>query len=117
MLFFIKGVLKMKKNWFALISLIFFNLVVVMGFAIALYAIIASFWIIIGAFIISPILLVIANVTQLQDFSMFQSISSIFLCAIGLGLFPFMRKFTRLIITYSVSYIKYNKKMIYSVPL
>lgn len=107
----------MKMNWFALISLIFFNLVVVMGFAIALYAIIASFWIIIGAFTISPMLLAIANVTQLQNFSMFQSIASIFLCAIGLGLFPTMKKLTRLIITYSVKYIEYNKKLIYSVPI
>lgn len=107
----------MKINWFALISLIFFNLVIVTGFAITLYAIVASAWIIIGAFTVSPILLVIATVTKIQDFSMFQSISSIFLCAIGLGLIPLMQKLTRLVITYSVNYIEYNKKMIYSVPL
>lgn len=102
----------MKINWFALISLIFFNLVIVMGLAITLYTIIASAWIVIGAFTISPILLFITTITKLQDFSMFQSISSMFLFIIGLALIPIMKKVTRLIITYSVHYIEYNKKMI-----
>lgn len=107
----------MKVNVFAVIGLIFFNLVFVLGLAISVYTIVASLWIILGAFIISPIILFVATFYNIQDFSMIQSIASVVLCSLGLALIPICQKLTRYTIDISVNYIEYNKKMIYGLPL
>lgn len=107
----------MKVNVFAVIGLIFFNLVFVLGLAISVYTIVASLWIILGAFIISPVILFITTFYKIQDFSMVQSIASVVLCSLGMALIPICKKITRFIIDISVNYIEYNKKMIYGFPV
>ena len=102
----------MKVNWLAFISLVFFNLVFVLGLAIGLYAVLASLWIVIGSFIISPLLLFVVNILRIQEFSMFQSVSSVLLFIAGVVLIPVCQRITRFIIKLSVNYIEYNKNAI-----
>jgi len=107
----------MKKNWLAIFALIFFNLVFVLGVALSIYAIVASMWIIVGSFIISPIILFVANTLHIQDFSMFQSIASAILCLLGIAIIPVCQKINRLVIVISVNYIEYNKRIIYGASI
>lgn len=103
----------MKINWLVLIGLIFFNITFILGFAIALYAIIASIWITLGAFIASPFLLFLVNITNLQNFAMFQTVMSFFLFGGALYLVPVCLKLTRKTIELSIDYLNFNKSLVY----
>lgn len=103
----------MRINWLVLIGLVFFNITFILGFAIALYAIIASVWIVLAAFIASPFLLFLVNITNLQNFAFYQTIFSFFLFGGALYLVPVCLKLTRKTIELTMNYLNYNKDLVY----
>ncbi|AEB28829.1 hypothetical protein CAR_c00780 [Carnobacterium sp. 17-4] len=107
--------ISMKKfNWFALAGVLLFNLLLFSVVALTIILLVFSLWLITGTFIVSPLLLLGANVTGIQNFSIFQSFASIFLCLAGLVLYPLAKKTTQTLVDSLTKYVKYNKKMVYS---
>lgn len=105
----------MKKfNWFALAGVLLFNLLLVSVVALTAILLVFALWLVTGSFILSPMLLLGANVIGVQSFSLFQSFSSILLCLAGLVLYPLAKKTTQSLIDSFTKYVKYNKKMVYS---
>lgn len=107
--------LSMKKfNWFALAGVLLFNLLLVSVVALTTILLVFALWLITGTFILSPIILLGANVMGAQSFSIFQSFASILLCLAGLVLYPVAKKTTQTLVDSFKKYVKYNKKMVYS---
>ncbi|AEB28830.1 hypothetical protein, DUF1700 [Carnobacterium sp. 17-4] len=105
----------MKKfNWFALVGVLLFNLILFSAVALTAILLVFSLWLITVTFIISPILLLGANVTGVQSFSILQSFASIILCLTGIVLYPLAKKITQTLVDFFTKYVKYNKKMVYS---
>ncbi|MBP1043796.1 DUF1700 domain-containing protein [Vagococcus sp. BWB3-3] len=102
-----------KVNIFAVIGLFFFNLVVMLGAVITIYALLASAWIVAISFIASPALLVLAALSGLQAMSVVNLISSILLATLAFISFPLLTRVSALILTLSRQYIDFNKAMIY----
>lgn len=107
----------MKKNWYAFIALIFFNLVFVLGIGISIYAMLASLWLIMGAFLLSPFLLFATNFLGIQHFSFYQTIASFGLFIVGTALIPFCRRATNYLLEVTQKYINFNKKLVYGESL
>lgn len=103
-----------RINYFALIGVIFFNLVLFSGVAIALVALLFSFWTVVVSFVLSPIILVAVNQMGIQEFDVIQTILSCIILVIGIKLVPFAMKATRYMGAFFTNYIEYNKKIIYS---
>lgn len=105
----------MKKfNWFALFGVLFFNIVLFSAVATTAILLLFSLWLITATFIVSPIILLVANLTGVQSFSFFQSFISIILCVVGIGLYPLAKKITQNLVVFFTKYVTYNKKMVYS---
>lgn len=102
-----------RINVMALIGIIFLNLVLILGAAITIYALLASAWIAIGSFILSPVLLIGAAVTGVQAFNIFQFILSIALAGLGFYLVPLLQRVTGIIVGLTKSYLALNLKAIY----
>ncbi len=102
-----------KVNIFAVIGLFFFNLVVMLGAVITIYALLASAWIVAISFIASPALLVLAALSGLQAMSVVNLISAILLATLAFISFPLLTRVSALILTLSRQYIDFNKTMIY----
>lgn len=103
-----------KINFFGLLGVLFFNLIIVSGIAITVAALLFSFWTIVVSFVLSPILLAIVNLLGLQDFNLMQTILSIGLLIAGAALVPLAMKTTRLLADGCAKYIEFNKKAIYA---
>ena len=103
----------MMKKASIVFSLLFFNVVFILGVAESVYIFIASLWIVTGSFLLSPLLLLGATLLTIQDFSVFQSIASILLFALGGLLVPVCIKATKYVGNISAKYIAYNKRLIY----
>lgn len=103
-----------RVNIFSLVGVIFFNLVVMLGAAITIYALLGAAWIISGSFLISPLLIVGADVMHLQAFSGFQFALSIGLAIVGMALVPLLKQLTHIILSLSKSYVAWNLKAIYA---
>ncbi|MFD1205342.1 MULTISPECIES: HAAS domain-containing protein [Sporosarcina] len=103
-------------NYFALFGVIFFNLVLFSGVAIAVAGLLFSLWTIVVSFAVSPILLLLSNVIGLQPFSVLQTVFSVVLLFIGMALLPLAVKATRYLGALFMKYVEYNKKAIYKVP-
>ncbi|WP_407371885.1 helix-turn-helix domain-containing protein [Carnobacterium sp.] len=105
----------MKKfNWFALAGVLLFNLLLFSVVALTIILLVFSLWLVTGTFILSPMILLGANIIGVQSFSLFQSFISILLCLAGLVLYPLTKKTTRTLVDSFTKYVKYNKKMVYS---
>ncbi|WP_107841184.1 helix-turn-helix domain-containing protein [Metasolibacillus meyeri] len=105
----------MKKiNWFALFGVVCFNVVLFSGVAIAAIGLLIALWAITLSFVVSPLLLLGANVTGLQNFEMLQTVLSVILCGVGVVLYPFSKKVTHYLIEFFSKYVKYNQKTIYN---
>jgi uncharacterized membrane protein len=79
-----KNSYNMGRILLASVSLFFFNLIFVLGPAIAIFAVYLSLWIVSASFVISPIFVV----TQvfIGGFSTFELFLSLILCGIGIAL-------------------------------
>ncbi|MFV0561031.1 MAG: helix-turn-helix domain-containing protein [Enterococcus sp.] len=104
-----------KINWFALIGVVFFNLILFLGIAITAIALLASLWILTIAFTVSPLLFIGVTLFKLQAFTFSMLGLSFLLMIIGLVLIPVSKKATKYLFDFFVAYVKYNKKTIYHV--
>lgn len=102
-----------RMNYYALFGVIFFNVVLFSGFAIAVAALLFSLWIMVGSFILSPFLLLIVNQMGIQKFELLQTILSCILFVIGIGLTPLAMKATRYLGVLLNKYIELNKRAVY----
>ena len=101
----------MKKNWYVITALVFFNLVFVLGVAISVYTMLASLWIIMGSFLASPFILAAVNFLGIQSFSLINTLASFLLFVIGVVLIPICQRATKFLLKISTDYINYNKKL------
>lgn len=101
----------LRAVW-AVIGLGFFNLVVVLGPFIAVLGIILAGWITGGAFILSPLLVVIKMVIFPSTFQSFDLFASIGLVGAGILITLGMLYITRLVIKGFVRYLQFNVNIV-----
>lgn len=102
-----------KVNIFAVVGLFFFNLVIMLGAVITIYAFLASAWIMAISFIASPALVVLAALSGLQAMTVLNLGVSILLAGLAFISLPLLKRISALIITLSKQYIDFNKDVIY----
>lgn len=102
-----------KVNIFAAIGLVFFNLVIMLGAVITVYALLASAWIIFIAFMASPALVVGASLTGLQAMTALNLVSSIVLAGVAFISYPLLKRMSAVIFALSKHYIDFNRNAIY----
>lgn len=102
-----------KVNIFAVVGLFFFNLVIMLGAVITIYAFLASAWIMAISFIASPALVVLAALSGLQAMTVLNLGVSILLASLAFISLPLLKRISALIITLSKQYIDFNKDVIY----
>lgn len=105
-----------RVNYFALFGVISFNVIVFSGIAIALAGLLFSLWTIVISFVVSPVLLTVVNVLEIQQFNVLQTIFSVILFFVGIGLAPLAMKATRFLGTMFAKYVEFNKKAVYKMP-
>ncbi|GEN84512.1 hypothetical protein SLU01_28240 [Sporosarcina luteola] len=105
-----------RMNYLGLFGVISFNVIVFSGIAAAVAGLLFALWTIAISFIVSPVLLVIVNVLELQQFNVLQTVLSLILFLIGIGLAPLAMKVTRYLGAMFVKYVEYNKKAIFKTP-
>lgn len=96
----------------AVIGLGFFNLVIVLGPFIALVALIVAGWTVAGAFIVSPLLVIINTVMYPEIFQFFDLFFSIGLTGLGLFIAIGMYFATRAVTSGFVRYLKFNVRVV-----
>ncbi|MFD0898101.1 helix-turn-helix domain-containing protein [Loigolactobacillus binensis] len=110
-----EGTTNMKHiNFLALFGVIFFNMTLFSGGAITAVALLLALWVIIVAFILSPVIAFLVYLLNLQQLAIIQVILSLFLFVIGITLLPLAQKITFSLYEFFVRYIKYNQKTIYN---
>ena len=102
-----------KLNVFALIGMVFFNLIITLSVAITVYALLASAWIALVSFILSPILVLGAHVSSLQAFTFGRMLLACLLCGGSVLAVPFLARVTGMIGQLSKQYLAFNKDLIY----
>lgn len=102
-----------KVNIFAAIGLFFFNLIIMLGAVITIYAFLASAWIMAISFIASPALVVFAALSGLQALSILNLVLSIVLAGLAFISLPLLKRVSSLILTLSKHYINFNKDVLY----
>lgn len=101
----------MRAVW-AVIGLGFFNLVIVLGPFIALTGVLAAGWVAGGAFVASPLLVLISNLVNWGTFQWFDVFVSIALCGIGLFIVIGMFFATKAITKGFLRYLKFNASLV-----
>lgn len=101
----------MRAIW-AAIGLGFFNLIIVLGPFIAIASLIFSGWIAGISFILSPPLVIISSILQLDSFELFELFASLALCGLGIFICRGMRNVTRLSINGLVRYLNFNVSLV-----
>ncbi|WP_087974369.1 HAAS signaling domain-containing protein [Oceanobacillus rekensis] len=96
----------------AVIGLGFFNLVIVLGPFIALVALIIAGWIVAGAFIVSPLLVILNTVMYPEIFQFFDLFFSIGLTGLGLFIAIGMYFATRAVTSGFIRYLKFNVRVV-----
>lgn len=105
-----------RINYFGLFGVLTFNVIVFSGIAAAVAGLLFALWTIAISFIVSPVLLVVVNVLEIQQFNVLQTVLSLIIFLIGIGLAPLAMKATRFLGAMFVKYVEYNKKAIYKTP-
>ena len=109
----IKEAINMDKiNYMALFGSLTFNIFLFSGIAITLIALILSLWLIVGAFILSPFVLVYLNLSGIQTFNWLNTILAIVLFPMGLILIGYSKRLTLSLINFFKKYYKFNMKTI-----
>lgn len=101
----------MRAVW-AVIGLGFFNLVIVLGPFIALTGMLAAGWVTGGAFVASPLLVLVSNIINWGTFQWFDAFVSIALCGIGLFIIIGMFFATKAITKGFLRYLKFNASLV-----
>jgi uncharacterized membrane protein len=101
----------LRATW-AVIGLAFFNLVIVLGPAIALAGFILSAWAIGLCFLASPILVLGEAIVHPSGFFLFNFFMSLAFCGLGYFILIGMLFVTRLAIKGFVRYLKYNVSLV-----
>ncbi|MFD1360099.1 HAAS signaling domain-containing protein [Lentibacillus salinarum] len=96
----------------AVIGLGFFNFVIVLGPFVALLALIVAGWISGGAFIVSPLMVLLNAIIYPAVFKWFDLFFSLMLCGIGLFIAIGMLFATKVLIKQFVRYLKYNVSLV-----
>ena len=107
-----KSITSILHATWATIGLGFFNLVIVLGPFIALLAIILSGWVVGGAFILSPILVLINALFFINTSLLYETFVSIFLLGLGIFIIIGMYYVTRIMTRWFVKYLHFNIKFI-----
>ena len=102
-----------KVNWAALFGLFWFNLIVALGAMITIFALVASLWIIVASFVISPGLVVGAKLLALP-ISWGQLAISGCLCVGGLLLWQPLVRLTQMAWLRFKRYLRYNQRAVYN---
>lgn len=101
----------LRATW-AVIGLGFFNLVIVLGPAIALAAIIITGWIVGISFLTSPVFLLIEAILRPGVFSLYNFFNSLILCGLGYFIMLGMLYITKIIIHGFNRYLKFNVSLV-----
>jgi uncharacterized membrane protein len=101
----------MRAVW-AVIGLGFFNLIIVLGPFVALMGVLAGGWAAGGAFVASPLLVLVSNLANWGTFQWFDVFVSIALCGIGLFIVIGMFFATKAIIKGFLRYLKFNASLV-----
>ncbi|WP_110926544.1 DUF1700 domain-containing protein [Bacillus massiliglaciei] len=96
----------------AVIGLGFFNLVIVLGPAIALASLIFSGWVAGISFVVSPLLVLLDAITHPQAFEFFNLFVSLAICGIGYFIILGMIFLTKLIVKGFVRYLQFNVNLV-----
>jgi len=101
----------LRATW-AVIGLAFFNVVIVLGPAVALAGFILSAWAIGLCFLLSPILVLGEAIVHSSGFFLFNLFMSLAFCGIGYFIMLGMLVVTKLAIKGFVRYLKYNVSLV-----
>lgn len=101
----------MRAVW-AVIGLGFFNLVIVLGPLVALAGILIAGWAAGGAFVASPLIVLVSNVVNWGTFQWFDVFVSLALCGIGLFIVIGMFFATKAITKGFLRYLKFNASLV-----
>lgn len=96
----------------ALGGLGFFNLVFVLGPALAIFSVIFSFWIVALTFIATPVIVILFGLINLQTFEWHNFFGGLLLSGIGIFLFMGVKYITGLTVKLTIRYLKLNLKLI-----
>ena len=102
-----------KVNWFALFGVIAFNVLLLSSGGIIVVALLGALWGITGAFILSPVFLLIGLLSGTQVYPLVATGVCAVIFIIGLFLFPLAKKATQYLVNFSIGYVKYNFRTIY----
>lgn len=101
-----------RVNYMSLIGVVTFNVLIGLGVWLVVLGMLLSLWLIVGSFILTPLLFLGLIVTGLQAFTTKTLIACLVLCAIGLFLYPVAKKLTRIVINFGKKYLTYNQKSV-----
>lgn len=108
--------IEMKRiNYMALLASLVFNTFLFSGIAITLIALNLSLWLMVGAFLSSPFVLVYINLKGIQEFNWMNTILAVILFPIGIVLISYSKQLTLNLINFFKRYFKFNMKSIYIV--
>lgn len=100
------------RAFWAVIGLGFFNLVLVLGPAIAIAAFIFAGWMLGISFVCSPLLVIIDAIVHPSAFQLFNLFSSLAFCGVGYFVVIGMLFVTKLAIKGTVRYLKFNVSLV-----
>ncbi|MBO0470927.1 hypothetical protein JZO66_10250 [Enterococcus sp. DIV0242_7C1] len=103
----------MKINGAALVGLLFLDLILV-GFGIALIALIFSLWVVVYSFIASPFLVIGAHFLQLQEFTLWRIVLGAILAALSFTvILPFAKTATSKVKALFIQYFAFHQQSLY----
>jgi Predicted transcriptional regulators len=109
-----KKIMKQSKlNLLSLLGSLTLNFFLLSTFGIFILGVWLAAWIIIIAFIFSPVILFVVNIARLQIFSWDQTVYAIILFLLGLVLFRPMLNLSKILYQIIARYFRYNISNIY----
>ncbi|AIM26156.1 HAAS domain-containing protein [Melissococcus plutonius] len=103
-----------KVNYMSLLGVIMFNLILGIALWFSILGILLSFWVIMVAFTLSPLIFIAVILVKFQKFAYSQLTLSFLLMVVGVILYSFVKKSTKIIVNFGKKYLEYNQKMIFS---
>jgi len=90
----------------------FFNLIFVLGPAMAVFSILFSFWVVAITFVISPVAFLLLSLTGLSSFTLFELFNTLVLCGIGIFVYIGTMHLTKWVKIITMKYLSFNLKII-----
>lgn len=101
----------LRATW-AVISLSFFNLIIVLSPAIAIAALILSGWIVGISFFVAPIFVIVDAIVHSSGLFLFHFFISLAICGVGYFIILGMLFVTKFTVNGFIRYLKYNASMV-----